>query len=389
MNKLTKPTADDVFESILYNYLYPCTDTIKNTVHWIFSQDIKDEQSLRCMELEENFVESVAKSKELPFVFDKSMEGTIIKKGNRLGELFYDLLVQQNVSPANLNSYLVSTNFKIRAISHPPYTPRYEESENLKVLASVAEALNLNHANFTGNPMSKISNEGLLEGELINSFVTRLREAMKRKSFKARAAERKKESSQSFTKTKRYIDRLCTNNPGSLYGVRMVIYYSEKYAKSITLEGSHTHLMSFLETSGTDLTSYSPIGWWWKREYMTELSYYYSVILFFDIVKNPYNEILIKEVYDRHWSSVTEGRGEYYVPSILQRDYQRCGMGVLQQMGKSGERLDLFLSITQRMLMRDIFLRLEPNKKFNHFGMGELPKLAEVTPVNNTFSPYR
>jgi len=376
MNKLMKkPTTHDAFESIWLDYHYPITNTISNTTNWIPSQDIQNQQSLISMELEEQFVESVTKSDELPFVFEKTLEGTILKKENRLGALFYYLLRLQNES----------ATFKIHNCERRQYLNRYEVSENSKILYSVASDLNLHRANFTGNPMSRMGTEGLLEGELISSVFTRLREATKRKSFKMKVNERKKESTQSFTKTKRYIDRLYANSP-RLFGVPMVICYQGEYANQITLEESNNHLMKFLEAFETDLTLGSP-GWWWKREYMTEISYRYYLIFFFDGQKIPYNPKLIQDVCGRHWRSVTRDRGAYFIPPVPEMDHQHCGTGLSQQ--GYGDSLELILSGMQRMLMRDIFLRLQRSKKIDHFGMGELPRLVDGTPPNNSFTQLR
>jgi len=74
-----KPTIDDTFKFIWHDYHCPNTDTNRKT-DWMPSQDIKDQQPLLFMELAEKFVESVAKSDVLPFDFNKSMYGTILRK---------------------------------------------------------------------------------------------------------------------------------------------------------------------------------------------------------------------------------------------------------------------------------------------------------------------
>ena len=389
MKKLTKKqTTHDSFQTIWLDYQYPHTDIINHTVYWIVSQDIKNEQFLIYVELVEEFVDSASKLAKSPFVFEKTLEGTILKEENQLGALFYDLLRLQNeiaVNPGEIRPHLFSATFKIHNCERRQYLNRYEVSENSKILYSVASDLNLHRANFTGNPMSRMGTEGLLEGELISSVFTRLREATKRKSFKMKVNERKKESTQSFTKTKRYIDRLYANSP-RLFGVPMVICYQGEYANQITLEESNNHLMKFLEAFETDLTLGSP-GWWWKREYMTEISYRYYLIFFFDGQKIPYNPKLIQDVCGRHWRSVTRDRGAYFIPPVPEMDHQHCGTGLSQQ--GYGDSLELILSGMQRMLMRDIFLRLQRSKKIDHFGMGELPRLVDGTPPNNSFTQLR
>lgn len=382
MNKTTeKPTAQDGFESIWSDYQYPSTDMTGN-ISWMLSQDIQNEQTIQCMEIAEQFVEKVAKSADLPFVFDKTMKGTVLKKQNQLGTLFYQLLRLQNGLLVNADGanwgFIPPANFKIQ---YSDKRHSYEISENVKILNSAASGMDLNRANFTGHPMSKLTADGLLEGELINSFAIRLREAAKQKRFKAKLAERKKEPTQSFTKTKRYIDRLYANNP-ALLGVRLVICYENQYLNPIMLSKSHGHLMRFLQEIKTGLEGYSPVGWWWKREYMTEVGYRYYLILFFDGNKILNNPTDIQAVFGEHWRSVTKNQGTSFIPQIPNRDYERCGTRCLQ----GYDSLDLQMSSIQRMLMRDIFLRLEPNPKSAHLGMGTMPKLIDDgTPINKYF----
>ena len=372
---LTKPTTHDALESIWWDYHYPIIN-VHDNIEWELSQDFQNEESLAYLEAVEHFVDSIAKSSDLPFIFDKNFAGTTVKKPNDLGELFYRLLGQQNkqiANPKEFKPYSEHPNtFKIRygySVRH-----KYKVSENMESLYFLAGELQLNCANFTGDPLSKITNDGLLEGELINSLVTRLQETTKRKSFKTKVEERKKESSQSFNKTKRYVERLHANNPFCCYGVRMVLCYQNQYEDSISLAESNAHLMKFLDALETDSTLGSPVGYWWKREYMTETSYRYYLIVFFN---TNYDLTEIHNAYSSHWTSITGYLGWYFIPIVPDKDYQRCNAIPFPQGGYS-DSLNSLLSSTQRMFMRDIFLRLESNKKFDYFGMGKLPKLADI-----------
>ena len=379
MANLTKPTTRDALDSIWWDYRYP------GDLQWVHSQDIQNEQPIAYWEAVEQFVESIAKSTEPAFVFNKNFAGTTLKKSHRLGKLFYDLLGLHNKNIVNSSEFKpynpeFSNTFRIRY--NYSVRNKYEVSENMKIFYTVASDLNLHLAHFTGNPMSKISNDGLvLEGELINSFVTRLREATKRKSFKTKVEDRKKESSQNFIKTKRYVERLHANNPLCFYGVRMLMCYYNQYADSISLTKSNAHLMKFLDALETDSTLGSLVGYWWKREYMTETGYRYYLIVFFNI---DYDQTLIHNISNNYWSSITENQGWYFIPIVPDRDYQRCN-AIVPLQGGHIDNLNSLLSSIQRMFMRDLFLRLEYNQRFDHFGMGQLPKLTNtVLPSNIT-----
>jgi hypothetical protein len=367
MNKLSKKTTrHDLFQTIWQDSHYLCTNPANNSLCWIVSQDIQDEQPLIYLELVEEFVDVVSKSTGLPFVFEKTLEGTILKKTNRLGALFYNLLRR----PHCINRVFNKFN-------------GYKVSENFIVKESIASDLKLACVSFTGNPRSEIA-PGVFEGELINSFAIRLREATQRKCFRKKVAERKKESTQSFTKSKRYIDRLKENTP-SIYGVHMVVCYQTEYASSITLEQSHTHLIKFLELFEKDSVQGLPVGWWWKREYLTEVSYRYHLILFFDGQKTTYDPKGLEYFLGREWAAVTKERGLLIIPPFPESGRQHLGTGFLQQ--RNGDSLEYFLSSIQHMLMRDTFLKLEPSAIFHHFGMGKLPKLLDGTPKIPSHAP--
>lgn len=378
MNQLTrKPTTHDALESIFCDWHYP---SVTSPTGWRLSQDIQDECNLLFMEQAEQFVESVARSAKLPFTFDKSLAGTTLKSRNRLGELFYSLLRPQNDSPYNpgeFKPFLFSATLKT-------HHAKYEVSENLKTLSDVASALNLNRASFTGNPMSIIGADGLREGELINSVVSGLWKAMQRTSFITKAAKRKKQFTQNFTTAKKYMARLYASSP-SLYGMRMVTCYPN--TAPVTLEESAKHLMKFLEAFALDASLGSPVGWWWKREYITELNYCYYLIVFFDDHRTPVNLMRLHEAYDLCWRSITQERGASFVPLVPKRDYQRRVSEWQQHVYCDSSAS--FISSIQRMLMRDIFLRLEPSQMSVHVGMGKLPKVEHCSLPNVALAqPY-
>lgn len=376
MIKLEKPTTRDLFETILDQYSYPVTDATGHAPDWRLSSDIQDVRSIECMELEERFVDCVAKSTELPFVFEKTLNGTTLKKENRLGELFYELLSLQDeaTNPDGRNQHLkLPTTFKI--IYGGRYK-HYEVSENLQILHSVAAALDLGKANFYCDPTLEMGDHWVLEGELINSFVTRLREATKRKSVKTNLAERRKDASQCFTKTKRYIDHLYANSP-DLFGVHMVLCY-EKVDPDypISLKESHGDLMKFLDTVETEPGKDYHVGWWWKREYMKELGYHYHLVLFFDGNDTQHGSTALRRFYEGEWRSATQNRGSSFMPFEPDNGQKRRE----SYNRETNNQLVSLTSNIQRIVLRDIFLKLNSHPKLENLSMGKLPTLVEEMP---------
>lgn len=153
------PTTDEILQSIYMGYVYPTFDEFGN-ISGHLSRDIGNDFNLQWLKLAEDFVASAAKSDQA-FDIDKSMTGVVLKKEYLCGKIFYDL-------------YRC-----LRGCSNPP---QHEISEAAQTLSDHVIKLGINLAGLTGNPLSIIS-AGFLEGDLINSLVTRTREALKRPNY--------------------------------------------------------------------------------------------------------------------------------------------------------------------------------------------------------------
>ena len=170
--------------------------------------------------------------------------------------------------------------------------------------------------------------------------------------------------------------RLQENSP-SLYGVPVVICYQSQYANTMTIKASEDHLMKFLEALKLYSEQAAPVGWWWKREHVTEVGYRYYLILFFDGQKGYFNLTDIQNVYGQQWCSVTENQGNYFIP----HDYIQQ-----QTPNMPGDHLAILSLTMQSLLKRDIFLRLKFEPSFDHFGMGKLPKVVNFATQGFDFS---
>jgi len=347
-------TTHDVFDSIMLHYCYPTN---------MLSQDAIHRDYIMFLELIEQFFDSATKPSALqPFIFDRSLEGITLKKENPLGKLFYKLLViNNNFIDKNINLFIFYKN--------------YELSEKANILLELASHLKFNEIIFTNNPITQSNNEGLREGDLINTFVSRLREASEKKYFKTKVAQRKKNSTQYFKKTKSFIDSFNTEQV-DIYGIHVVLCYQTEPAKNMTLDRSADHINKFIKELSTDLTPNSPIGWWWKREYVTEISYCYHLIIFFNVKKITSNLETLQDYYCNYWNIATANQGIYFRPLIKNIDPQNQ-----PQIYFNG--LDWLLLQMKNMLMRDIFMRLKSTKNITHFDMGKLPVFNDTTSTNN------
>ncbi len=311
MKSIKRPTRHDVFTAIWQYYQYP-NYTLDGSTDWLCSQDIQNQETLRNLEQQEAFVKQVSQSNEMAFIFGETPSGCHLKKTNPLGQLFYELLIPATVTvhrPYGQKHYL---KFPMSSETH--LTPRltqlpdwcqYVKSEYLKHVDRIVCDLRLGKAEFTGNPMHEIA-KGLNEGQLINSFIIRVREACKSPDFKSSLTRRKKASEEAFRQTEDYIKGLQTKMP-ALYAIPLVLGYP--YAnnqEAVTLEASTHHLQQFLENCQADPNLQAPVGWWWKRECLTELGYRYALFFFFDGSITHYSSLQILKEYRQYWHTVTQ-----------------------------------------------------------------------------------
>lgn len=249
----------------------------------------------------------------------------------------------------------------------------YEISENARVLMDTVISLNLHKARFSGDPLLIINADGLLEGELINTLVIRLREAIKQKKFKTRFSERKKEATQRIKHIKNYIKRLCDNYPDLWYQELFFFYRINDFGiPSVGLAESNVHFSKILTVihSNSSICWDNPVGWWWKREYLTEIGYYYNVSLIFKGPIEHYDLNAMERDFSYQWHEMTNNLGGCIVVQSTQIQKKHFNNG-----------LDVFLAIFQNRFMGDVYLRLKPFAKYENFGKGVLPKLMVQSPV--------
>lgn len=247
------PIMRDAINFLDYDFQYPNIGRYGHSIS--VSADILDTGQLnKNFYTTEELVECAARMNTLPYLIDKNSDGSNLKEQNPLGKLFYSWV----------SSFPINFNCK------------YEVDENTKLLLYIASKLDLWRFSFYGNPNNLIDRD-LREGELINTFIIQLQKKLKSKSFQTKKEEREEEANQAFAKSERYINKLYSYYHNS-YGVRMVLVTG----KSVSLKTSDLHFKEFLNwLEFKPLVYGGQIGWWWKREYMSEVGYFYYLIIFF------------------------------------------------------------------------------------------------------------
>lgn len=310
------------------------------------SQDIRFEDMQR-IALEHDFVSRINKASGLPFEFSRDMNGATLKRESTLADQFYNVL---NVPTGSL-------------------PPKYYASENVKVFRETATKIGLYKARFTGNALSVIGADGLLEGELINAFVLRLLEATKRKAFKAASGAAASQTTQGTSKFKRYLYRHLAIKP-DLNALRVELQYLPKISSEISLQESAKHILAFVTALDNDVMT-SVVGYWWKREYSTEMGFFYHLVLLYDSSATFSEYALQQELHD-FWQAVTAGRGSLFNQAYNPQNYRSWGVGQLQNSWE--KHTDMLVSGVQLMLAKDQLLRLRSDVSVEHVGMSKLPK---------------
>ncbi|AFL72650.1 hypothetical protein [Thiocystis violascens] len=342
MKKSLAMTADwNAIHSIQIAYTFQSTDQ-----SWCVSKDIQGFSSVRA-EFEERLVRHIAKSNKLAFTINRTATSLDIKTEQPFSQLVYDLL----------------------RLPQAHYPPMMEVSESSKIIAHVLRALNLNNINFTGDPGTVIGENGFLEGELINNIIIRIREAAKGNEYKTKSNERRKLINEQIRITERNIAKFFKKTP-SLYVVRKTFCYKHDVVNNISLQETDGHLQRFINALISDLPDCHILGCWWKREYITEASYRYSVVIFINSSNTLCGESFVE--IDSQWQLATDGIG--VVCDYILSPYN----GILGNVGSIGKEHDFYhstlLSNMSGILKRDLYLRLKPHPDFKHFGMEMLSK---------------
>ena len=359
MNAISiKITSEDVYQALLADYHFQ-TIGIDGATYFQKSKDLSSVSLARIIQ-EHEFVEAVSKSSGPAFVFEKTLSGSTLTKSLPISRSFYDLL----------------------AIPKGDTLPSHEPSGYSKVLSEVAHRLNLPSAQFSGNPLSPISVDGLLEGELVNTLVARLREAVKRKSLRDAILEQKRLTTQRFSTFRRYLHRLIQNCP-NLYVFRLDFGYTVDAAAGITNEKSATHLNCLLSILESDHFFNAFAGYWWRREYLSEVGNRYHLILFVDSQKSPCDQAFLQSLWHR-WNDITEGKGMCYNHPYRKDDYRSWGAGPVHNLWQDNQ--GLLLRGVKLMLAGECYLRLKKYLGTENDGMGKLPKLVDRT-ISGLFHP--
>ncbi|WP_205230945.1 hypothetical protein [Azospira oryzae] len=344
MKPYEKQLAHDVLlQSIITDFHYPRTAP-QGGLYWDRSWALS-ELLFNQLHIEGMLCDALKRSEGNVFVLDKTLESTVLQKTYRAGELFY-AWVSQGI---------------------PLLPPNYELPEQSTLLSATARRLGFGMCLFSkADPLIILNNDGLRQGELINSFGRRVYEQMTKAGTKNSESVRKRSISTALKKTERYFDRLSHNHGEAVGCLRLELHHSPE----LRLEASTRQLNAFITTLQPHYGPEELFGYWWKRRYMPECGYGYHFILCFNPRKVDWERLFT--AISQKWNQATEGHGLSVYWSHSPENHRSWGSLSFSRLSHA-HPLEPVMDSLRMMLMSERYLRLTPHHKYDHYGMGDLP----------------
>ena len=325
----------DISCMIFQDFQFPVIDQF-GSISWYTSADIRSGDYCASLLASEKLAKLINHTDGPAFLIARSYTGTVLKKATPVGKRFLE---------SQLQNLFITTPMD------------YLPSEAHQVLMKVAKDQNLGLVAFTQNPLATVNHEGLLEADLANSFVIRVREALELPSTKNRIETRKKLFHHRSKMIQRNLDRLqlMTVQP------RIVEIHLDYLggAKPFSLDDSEAQIKQFI--ADIQESAYLPLWHFWKRQHTSETGYNYRCLfvfdsLFLDSVQNSIYHIV------GLWHQLTDGRGI----ATWSQDFGADFMAASRH--------------AKMMFQRDMILQLKESPELQHFGIGDPPAITKDLP---------
>lgn len=340
------PKLQTIYQSIVAYAYYPFLSDGDGNTTYHFTKDLIDNAYLDNMQQIEQFVAAIGESDTPAFTIDRNFSGKSIASQSKWAEGLHTSLLRIRLVPNN---------------------PNNQHSEGIQIFYDKYRELGLSEANFFGNPLREISADGLLEGDLINSLVIRVREALNSVKTKRAIDGRKEDTKTEFNTIKSYVEKI-VNAATSLSVQHIKLFYRFNPGANLSLQQSQRHIDDFIKGLGTKPEFSTPVGWLWKREHISEIGYRYQVFIFIEQWKNiNFDELQLRIA--QHWDACTNNIGECQTRAFVCNQTSYFCLSIHEK-----PQTAMFLQDLQVMIYRDIYWRLTPNDRHPHYSFGEMPK---------------
>ena len=296
------------------------------------SRDFGSVEAIQMMVQIHNLVEQSAKSEQPAIKFETTIYGRRSLGYTLFGERLYQILL----GPDTFCSL-----------------PKQQLSEAIKRWEEVVPQILGQDARFYGDPVRRMNDQGVTEGELVNALGIRLAEGVRRKAHQLARDQRKKDAQRLCTARTKLISQHLARHSG-VFGMRAELMYQKDYAEKVREKDSAEHIQGLIEDLQDDPWFGQLIAYFWNRNFISEAGYRTTLFLLFDSNTTPIDKINGTGVLQQ-WEERTKGSGLGYI-----QPERICNV-------------DEILRYIECSKLAAQYLRLKPDTKFPPFGMSNLP----------------
>lgn len=346
----------DVVQRIIEDYTIPVNNQ-HGGINFLLSRDIGAIEGIVTQVQIHNLVQQIAKSEQPAVKFETTIHGKTCLAITAIGNELYRILLSQHrfIRP-----------------------PRQVLSDEINLWDEITCRILGSNAHFLGDPMYPINGQGEIEGELLNSLVIRLREATRRKAYKSKRDQHRKDVQRIFTATTKLVTRLLELHP-ALFGVRFDLMYRQECSEDIILMESAEHIQGLIEALKGSLWFENSGGYFWTRKFLSETGYRITLFLLFDANTTPINMNGRRYALQK-WLEITKGTG------------LDCDMPLINTPINSLYHPSELLRYIEVSKNTARYLRLNPVAQYSDFGISDLPSRQSLAQhkqnLTETFSNY-
>lgn len=235
-------TEQDIIQHISDDITYLVKNQLGGNQPYL-SRDIGSIEGIATIVQISNIVEQIATSEQVAVNFATTIRGKRCLGVTPLGHTLYEFL---------LNPHRFS----------PP--PRQQLNEALDLWQRITPRILGMNPCFSGDPMHRMNDQAVLEGELLNEVVIAVRESARRKAFKSAIAARRKDVQRIDAATTKLVIGLLDQHP-DMYGLRVDLMYDQAYAEKVRVKESAEHIQGLIEGLNDDLWFGTSVGFLWTR----------------------------------------------------------------------------------------------------------------------------
>lgn len=351
---------DQLLQAIADNFAYLVIDQTGQR-YWrpgLISFDLTRQR----MQMDTTFFAALKRAKGKTFTLDKSLSGTSIREQTEAGQLFYAWVWGHSMGLAPIE---------------------YEFSPESELLSNLLRQLGLSAYRFDpADPLHVAQGSMALQGDLIDGFGHRVFELIQRPGTKEAIKQHRDDIRSAIAKSERYIGRL-EHNHAVLAISRFELHYRiGPDTPRPTLRENARHVDDLATALDEMQASGMIAGYWWARRCLAEHGYGLHLTVFSDAHQSSSSLAHVSAAIPDAWNTTTEGLGYACELNNFDANHRAWGAHSINFAGRIDSPLARTLASLRLILESERYLRLKPDPKIAHLGMGEMPAARKDHAVN-------